>query len=150
MAKKKTVSISFPDLQAVNGLSPKVKIAIAFVTAVLLLSISYNAGNEAGYKTGDAEGYARGNKVGNDAGYKRGMERVKAEYDNGYWDGRVDGCVWLIDSLGKPYVVGEGNPFTTYYFLMDIGNTYAGKDACSVDGSGGYNVPSVNSSLPSN
>ena len=79
MASKKTVSISFPDLKAVKGLNPKVKIAIAFVTAVVLLSFSYNAGSEAGYKEGETVGYANGVKVGDEAGYKRGIERAKEE-----------------------------------------------------------------------
>ena len=150
MASKKTVSISFPDLKAVRGLKPKVKIVIAFVTAVILLSFSYNAGSEAGYREGEAVGYANGVKVGDEAGYKRGIERAKEEYENGYWDGRVDGCKWLIDSLGNSYVIGITNPFTTYYFLMGIGDTYAGKDACSIDGSGGYVPPTISASAPSN
>jgi hypothetical protein len=150
VASKKTVSISFPDLKAVKGLNPKVKIAIAFVAAVILLSFSYNAGNEAGYKDGETAGYANGVQVGDEAGYKRGLERAKEEYENGYWDGRVDGCKWLIDSLGNSYVIGLTNPFTTYYFLMGIGDTYAGKEACSIDGSGGYVPPTISASTPSN
>jgi hypothetical protein len=154
VASKKTVSISFPDLKSVKGLNPKVKIAIAFVTAVILLSISYSAGNSAGYTTGyaegDAVGYDRGYEVGDKAGFGRGMERVKAEYDNGYNDGRVDGCEWLITSLGESYVIGLSNPFTTWYYLMGIGDTYANKGNCAIDGSGGYHEPSVDASSASN
>jgi hypothetical protein len=154
VASKKTVSISFPDLKAVKGLNPKVKIAIAFVAAIILLSLSYSAGNSAGYTTGydkgNTDGYAVGRKDGDEAGYKRGIERAKEEYENGYWDGRVDGCEWLIGSLGNSYVIGITNPFTTYYFLMGIGDTYAGKSNCAIDGSGGYVPPAISATAPSN
>ena len=154
MAARKSVSISVPEFKGVSGMSPKSKIALGVVLglvgAFIAFSVGDSRGYERGYAEGDAVGYDRGYEVGDKAGYGRGMERVKAEYDNGYNDGRVDGCEWLITSLGESYVIGLSNPFTTWYYLMGIGDTYANKGNCAIDGSGGYHTPAVDTSSASN
>ena len=122
---KKTVTINTPVW--VNN--PKVKIVGALIAAIILAVVTFNVGHDGGYK----EGLAKGLEDGNKAGFTRGD---KAGFENGYWIGREEGCLWVIDQSGKPYVVGEGNPFTTWYFLMDIGSIYIGRDNCSTDNHG--------------
>lgn len=116
--EKKTVSFNIP---ALGNFNPKVKIAAAIVAALLVIGGAYGAGSNSGY----AKGYAAGFNEGNASGDKAGFER-------GYWKGAEYGCNWLFDELGAPYLVGEQNPFTTYYFLMGIGDKYASRDNCVV------------------
>lgn len=144
---KKTVTFSLPQMKSIN---PKARIALAVVAAILVLSGTYSAAHDSGYKQGYDAGEKAGIQTGDKQGYARGMERVKTEYDNGYWDGRVDGCEWLVNSLGKGYVIGVSNPFTTWYYLMGIGSEYASTRTCEVTGSGGYNVPTINTLSGSN
>lgn len=120
MAEKKvSISIGAP------ALSPKARIVLGAVIGLLGVVIAFNVGDSAGYKRGFAEGDRNGFANGDKAGF-----------ENGYWIGREDGCEWVITSSGKDFVVGIGNPFSTYYFLMDLGNTYIDRENCSNDGHG--------------
>jgi hypothetical protein len=122
---KKSVTISLDNKFA--------KPALVVAGALVLALVSYSAGNGAGYSTGfdagDVAGYDRGYGVGDDNGFSRGMDEAIKEYDNGYWDGRVDGCKWVVDQ-------GENNR------LWDLGTfTYYTFSNCDVTGYGGYSAP---------
>jgi len=121
---KKTVTL---DSNWIGG--TKGKVLGGVVVALLLAVIAFNVGDSGGYK----RGYGDGLDKGNHAGFTRGDQ---AGFEKGYWTGREDGCLWVFDQTGKPYVVGEGNPFTTWYYLMDIGNIYLGRSNCSTSGHG--------------
>jgi len=122
---KKSVTISTP---AWVG-NPKVKIVAAVIAAITLAVVAFNVGRDGGYTDGLTKGLEDGNK----AGFARGD---KAGFENGYWIGREEGCLWVISSSGKQYIIGAGNPFTTWYALMDIGSIYIGRENCSTDGHG--------------
>lgn len=117
---KRTVTV---DTGFIGGTKGKV---VGIVLALIAVAaIAFNVGDSGGYKRGftdgDKNGFANGDKAG---------------FENGYWIGREDGCVWVIDSSDKDFVVGIGNPFSTYYFLMDLGSTYIDRDNCTTDGHG--------------
>ena len=122
---KKTVTLTAPAWVS----NPKAKIAAAVVGAILLAVVAFSVGHNGGY----TEGLAKGLDDGNKAGFTRGD---KAGFENGYWIGREEGCMWVFDSTGKTYVVGEGNPFTTWYYLMDIGTIYLSRSNCETTGHG--------------
>lgn len=117
---KNTVSLNVSVLS-----STKVKIAALVVAFIAVSLVSSSLGDSSGYKRGFADGDKNGFANGDKAGF-----------ENGYWIGREDGCEWVITSSGKDFVVGIGNPFSTYYFLMDLGNTYIDRDNCSTEGHG--------------
>lgn len=117
--KKVAISVSTPTL------SPKVKIAGAIVLGILVLLGSYSLGHNAGFDKGNTAGFAEGNSKGDKAGFERG-----------YWKGAEYGCNFVFDEVKAPYVVGEQNPFTTWYALMGIGNVYLSRDNCNTNGHG--------------
>jgi hypothetical protein len=118
---KKSVTISLDNKFA--------KPALAAAGALVLVLVSYSAGNSAGFTTGHEAGYSDGVSVGDAAGFSRGMDEAIKEYDNGYWDGRVDGCKWVVDQ-------GDKNR------LWDLGTlTYYTFGNCDVTGHGGYDAP---------
>jgi hypothetical protein len=121
---KRTITLDSGWVGGVKG-----KIAAAVIVAIIVVVAAYNIGNDSGYKKGYDDGYGVGNDTGLSTGDKSGFER-------GYWIGREDGCLWVFDQTRKPYVVGEGNPFTTWYYLMDLGNIYLSRDNCSTSGHG--------------
>lgn len=121
---KKTVTL---DTSVVKN--PKVKLIGSVVGAIVLLVIAFNLGDSGGYKRGLAEGLDTGNR----AGFERGDE---AGFENGYWLGRGDGCEWVFDTAGKSKIIGIGNPYTTWYYLMDLGSTYIDRTNCSTSGHG--------------
>lgn len=117
---KKAVTVDLAILK-----NTKVKgalLAVAFVVVALVASsLGDSAGYKRGFEAGDKNGFANGDKAG---------------FENGYWLGREEGCEWVISSSGKDFIVGIGNPFSTYYFLMDLGSTYIERDNCSTEGHG--------------
>lgn len=130
MAKK---TITF-DPSAIVG-NRAVRVA-ALVAVLIALTLGVHT---IGYNSGHKEGYAAGNEAGWHDGSKAGVAV-------GYWEGRLDGCNFVFDQVRKPYVVGEGNPFTTWYYLMDLGNIYLSRDNCDTTGHGAapdLNVPFI-------
>jgi hypothetical protein len=121
---KKTVTLDSNWLK-----SAKARIALGVVLGLVGVIIAFSVGHDGGYR----EGLAKGLEDGNKAGFTRGD---KAGFENGYWIGREEGCLWVIDTTGKQYAIGAGNPFTTWYYLMDIGTIYITKDNCSTEGHG--------------
>jgi hypothetical protein len=122
VAAKKTISVSVPSLRTIN---PKAKIAIAAVLGIAAVFTSYSAGHSAGFDKGHTAGFAEGNLAGDKAGFERA-----------YWLGAEYGCNYVFDTVRAPYVVGEQNPFTTWYALMGIGNIYLNRDNCKTTGHG--------------
>jgi len=121
---KRTVTV---DTSWIGGAKGK---ALGFVLGLIVVAlIAFSVGHDGGYKEGLTKGLEDGNKAGFDRGDRAGFE-------NGYWSGREDGCLWVIDSSGKQYVIGSGNPFTTWYYLMDLGSIYITRSNCSTDGHG--------------
>ena len=117
---KRTVTV---DTRFLSG--GKAKIIGAVLAVIAVAVIAFNVGDSGGYKrgfeAGDKNGFANGDKAG---------------FENGYWIGQEDGCEWVVESSGKDFIVGIGNPFSTYYFLMDLGTVYIDRDNCSTEGHG--------------
>lgn len=112
---------------------PKIRVAGAILAVAALVLVSHSVGYGSGFDNGFADGNAKGLEEGNKAGFERGD---KAGFGNGYWLGREDGCLWVIDQSDKDFITGIGNPFTTWYYLMDLGSIYIGRDNCSTEGHG--------------
>jgi hypothetical protein len=116
-------------LEANISIGTKARVAGAILAVAALVLVSHSVGYNSGFANGNAKGLEDGNK----AGFERGD---KAGFENGYWLGREDGCLWIINESGKDFVTGIGNPFTTWYYLMDLGVTYLERDNCSTEGHG--------------
>lgn len=123
MAEKKvSVSVSIPPLRDVNPRVKKIAAGLIVVLAALgVYTLGHNAGYDKGYAAGTVDGTATGDKAG---------------FERGYWLGREDGCNFVFDQTGTPYVVGETNPHATFYFLLGLGDTYLDRGNCSTFGHG--------------